>query len=230
MHWITKSIGILPAFTFILIASCNGKSSEQQEQKTVSSSILQEELHEYESMIPESIKKESLMIWRTGSIQWSSDATVLVFPKKHPLRNGNCFYIQFNYGPFYARSGEAIMKIYSLDIKTNLNAFYKPGVKPQAVDYVVHKGEGYCANQYFIKAVASDSMYLINTDSILAKKTIHLFRQISAQEHFQTYALSPACFQNNKISAEQEQLYTEGKNKEAVSYQLPYVKPDFRTR
>lgn len=205
------------------ICSCNNHSIHKEKKKSDSSFLLQE-IRLYESMIPETLKAQSLMIWRTGSIQWSSEASVLIFPKKNPLPKGTCYYIEFNYFPFYTKSNGEILKMHGLNIEANLNDFYNHKIKAQAVDYVIHKGEGYCANQYFIKESGGDFMYLINPDSLLSKETIFLFRQISPQEHFQTYSLYPNCEQYKDSSALQ-QLYTEGKNGESIEYKLPFVAP-----
>lgn len=217
-----KSILILSTIIFICFSCTNQPVSK--EKKRTSSSFLLQDVRTYESMIPETLKAGSLMIWRTGSIQWSAEASVLIFPKKNPLPKGTCYYIEFNFLPSYTKSNGEILKISNLNIKADLKAFYKHKIKAQVVEYVIRKGEGYCANQYFIKESGSDSMYLINSDSALSKETITLFRQISPQEHFQTYSLYPNCKQY-RDSSSLEQLFTKGKNKEGVEYKLPFVPP-----
>lgn len=217
-----KSVSFLSIIIFIF-CSCTNHPVSKERKKTDSSFLLQD-VRTYESMIPETLKSGSLMIWRTGSIQWSPEASVLIFPKKNPLPKGTCYYIEFYFWPPYTKSNEEILKISSLNIKTDLKAFYKHQIKAQAVRYVIHKGEGYCANQYFIKEPGSDFMYLINSDSVLSKETITIFRQISPQEHFQTYSLYPNCEQY-KDSSSLRQLFTEGKNEEVIEYKLPFVPP-----
>jgi hypothetical protein len=105
---------ILPIL--LLFTSCNNNISEKEKTQSQDSSSLSKEIQMYESFIPEEILKGSLMIWRIGSIQWSSDASVLIFPQKNKLTNGNCYYIQFNYSPFYTNLNEEIMRVYSLNI------------------------------------------------------------------------------------------------------------------
>lgn len=217
-----KSISLL-SIILLLASSCTNQPVHREKKKPDTSFLLQE-IRSYESMIPETLKTGSLMIWRTGSIQWSAEASVLIFPKKKPLPKGTCYYIEFNFFPLYTKSNGEILKIAGLDIKADLKTFYKHHLKAQAVNYIIHKGEGYCANQYFIKEAGSDFMYLINSDSILSKETIALFRQISPKEHFQTYSLYPNCEQYQDSSS-LEQLFTEGKNKENIQYKLPFVPP-----
>jgi hypothetical protein len=65
-------------------------------------------------------------------------------------------------------------------------------------------------------------MFLISNNLTASKKTINLFKQISAQEHFQSYALYPNC---QKYATVAYKLLSDGKNDEKIDYKLPFVAP-----
>ena len=206
----------------VLLNSCD-RSAPNKEKLSVSSSLLLKDINLYESLIPGKIKDGSLFIWRVGSIEWSTDASVLVFPEKDKLNHGNCYYIQFNFDPKFSKENEEIMRIYHLSIQTDIGGFRESDLNFRPLDYVIHNGEGYCSNQYFIKKAGNDSMSLINSNAILSKKTMAIFKQISAQEHFQSLSLLQNCTELRDFA--DSIMFNKGNVASNGNYLLPYTDP-----
>lgn len=166
-----------------------------------------------DGMLPKNIdKKKYLIIYRTGSIEYSSDYSVLCIPKEELNKKKiHCNYFMLNNLSVLSTNNlkldedEPTILGFSFWLENrDLKQMLLRNLKSYSLDeldiYVKDKltkqpGEGHCNNFYFISSDNEDSLYVLDINSDVKEKNyfINLYRQISPSEYLQTLSLDDKC-------------------------------------
>ncbi len=201
---------VISFFSFLLFACSENKEMKEREQSSFEKKLLK-----YEEFIPTAfLSHKNLFLWRIGSIQWSSDATLFILLYDSVSNSyKNCLYLQFN-EEIENSDIKVTMHQFSIN-RSNINLLNH---EKTTIDYRIHEGEGYCSNQYFFKSPQSDFMILVNGNKKLINQVLPFVKCISQKEHFQSYSLVENCCSNDSVSA----MIL---NKNDNNYILPFDKP-----
>lgn len=206
-------------------------NSKQAVEFIVSKNSFSSYISQLETCFPvQCIDSSAIYIWRIGSIEWASSASVLVLKEnvgKHNFYSpASMNYLVLNKDEIDTPSSFAtpLLVCYNLPFGNEVFEFDLSVLKLQKIDYLLNnKGEGHCANQYFIKKFNDDRMLLVNGDASLERVVAGLFSQVSPQEHFQSLSLNVDCQHLDSIA---DNLFFKGKiDSLASNYFLPYSPP-----
>lgn len=211
--------------TFVLVliifgCSNNNKSENIELGKDKKASLERLFFERVDSYLPKHINRlEYTLIYRTGSIEFSSDLSVLCIPKKLSAdKYINCEYFMLN----------NIEKLYqdNPDLNSNEpkilgfsfilnNTFYDKNPSFEVLDkwhidelnkYIdkrltIRQGEGHCNNFYYCSTSNEDSVYVIDYTSRNLEKNFFesLYKQISPSEYFQTSSLKEGCNKEREL-------------------------------
>jgi hypothetical protein len=193
-----------------LLVSC----TNQYKELITNDSEFTKLINNIDSVLPKNISPiDYLLIYRTGSIKYSSDYTVLCIKKKDLMKKSiNCKYFMINnIGQLYRKypnleSDEPKILGFSFllnnprgDFKLNRLMKYSPIEVDKYLDSVVkvRSGEGHCDNMYYL--VDNKDIYIVNSTwpSLELDLVISLYKQISPSEYFQTFSLRNQCNEND---------------------------------
>lgn len=213
---INKLVFVLLGIFSVIGCSINSddlKQKEESNERDEKSSYYQLLLKEVDGMLPISLNRDDYcMIFRYGSIEFSSDYSVLCIPKKEINKSQiHCKYFMINNieklhssNP-ELESDEPNILGFSFLLKNNsTNKISLNKLKRYDADeldiYVSNEilkrpGEGHCNNFYFITSNNKDSLYVLDLNSNVKEKAYfeHLYKQISSSEYLQTFSLNDDC-------------------------------------
>lgn len=189
-----------------------------------------------DGMLPKNIdKKKYLIIYRTGSIEYSSDYSVLCIPKEDLNKKKiQCSYFMLNnlavFNPNNSVLDEDEPTILGFSFwleNRNLKQILLSNLKSYTLDeldiyvrdkLIKHPGEGHCNNFYFISSDNGDSLYVLDVNSDIKEKNyfINLYKQISPSEYLQTLSL------DNKCTNDGFELYIELNKNDKYSFVLEH--------
>lgn len=194
-------------YLFLVITSCN-----QSKKHTVN--VKNEQmlyLEEINNRLPRMVTTDDYwLIYRQGSIDFSSGVTVLCLPKNTTGKQFiNCKYYSLNFNPLdYSINNNAEPEIigHSFSLKNHfwdkhfdvkrLSKYHKSDL----VNYIKKRenenlsGEGHCNNYFYISS-GTDSVYILDSKSTELEKSFFksLYRQISPSEYYQSFSLDNTC-------------------------------------
>lgn len=201
----------------ILISSCTENENRQLE-------LNKSYLDDLESFINDiKISKESILVWRRGSISWSTKASLVVIT---PIKN-NKRKVKLDYYMIYGQNDNSVKSFtkYSFitydaelykSILNQINLFKKPIMDNENKS----KGEGIYGNKYYLQ-INSQAKIIVNCKSNLRiRRTLFkLYHKISPSEYYQSLSLQNCDF--NKIRHKASQLYF-GRDKK-TNFLIPYT-------
>jgi hypothetical protein len=219
---------IIGVFLVLIVLSCSGKSIYSEKNvKTVSFFSLSEKY------LPNFLDSSYTLIYRIGSIQWSPYITVLALKSDGEKPKYNLAFLwQFNFSIEGKRSfmyEKNYMKSFIIHLKKG-NIKDIEGLKLNIHDSIINNynfnGEGRCNNIYIIRKFGKSECLIIDKNSNEQNKSLirEIFTGISAQEHFQLFALDKNC---NQLDSLANLILKTGHIDPKPTYQIDYeeIKP-----
>jgi hypothetical protein len=193
----------------LILASCDGKT------KNFNNQIRDDVFGIIDSYVPKMInKKNYIFVYRSGSIEYASDYSLLCIPKKELFNKKiNCFYLMLNniddikYMGRNFNEGEPKAIIYNFDLINNkkmklskLNKLKKEKLRNYRMK-ISRKGEGHRNNFYYISCDENNFVYVLDFTSSLNEKLYFqsLFQQISSSEYLQAFSMNKVCDEKNYL-------------------------------
>lgn len=218
---------IILSFVLILFSSCTKLKESETGKMTKSYFSVSEE------NLPNFLDSSYILIYRIGSIEWSPYSTVLAIKLDNKTHKSNvAFLFQFNFSIEEKKSfiyKTNYMKSYKINLK-NVNIKdverFKLNINDSLLKTYNFNGEGKCSNIYVIRKIGKSDCFILDKNSNERDKQWikEIFRQISPQEHFQSFSLEKNC---NQLDSLAYVLLKTGYIDAKYSYQIDYneVKP-----
>lgn len=214
-------IGFIIGLLFSLLYGCTSSSTHSVDSVNNTKLQIEQEknlsrhqmmLAKLDSLLPISLNRDNYwIVFRYGSIEFSSDYSVLCIPKKEINESQiHCNYFMINnIEELYTKhpkleSDEPNILGFNILLNNNKNKIHLNSLKCYAgkeLDkYVSNRllkrtGEGHCNNFYFITSKDKDSVYVLDLNSGIKEKAYfeYLYKQISPSEYLQTFSLKEDC-------------------------------------
>lgn len=224
----TKTSNTIVVFLVLILLSCCTKSKESNKDIKTESFFSVSERY-----LPNFLDSSYTLIYRIGSIEWSPYITVLAIKSvKETTKSNGSFLYQFNFSiegnkSFMYESN--YMNSYKINLKKdNIEDVerLKFSINDSILNTYNFNGEGKCSNIYVVRKIGKSDCFIIDKNSNELDKELikEIFRQISPQEHFQSFSLEKNC---NQLDSLAYLLLKTGYIDPKYSYQIDYeeIKP-----
>ncbi len=150
-----------------------------------------------------SFPDSSILIWRTGSIEWSEQGSLLVVKPQEELKSSKIDVSYYEFYDGFEDNGLTYSKYdFSLNGNKNLYHILSEYIHSQKVQKDSENfDEGVCGNRFCLEMTGLNKYKNVSFSSDLAVVSCikQLMRQISAKEYYQSLSLEKNCHELTKI-------------------------------
>lgn len=192
----------------LMLNSCYNDSTKKENKND--NFQLKEFVSEINANLPKQIDESDYwMIYRIGSIEFCTEASVLCIPKNDVNKKDiKCSYFVMNFNSEVLNSSKGITPL-SIQFEIVLSNQQKEKIdinnlkslkKSEYNDYHNSKsrrakGEWHCGNEYLINPISNENIIILDKNSKDAEKEyfLNLYKQVSPSEYYQSLSLESEC-------------------------------------